>query len=240
MIQSTTKLRMKRWTRKEKMSIRKIATNTISINKFKDELQVSINDRLAEIPVGTVEEKWNAFKSIVYKVSKDKLDTAVKKNRDWSDRKSMKLKDLINNRNQARINKLNENTKSAKAGYEIYCQLLRQRCRELKNKWWLTKAAELQTLANYNDPKGPRLNHPEQLLALNNKTIIIEKHEILVRWKDRHKKRKIFVTIISLFLNDVVQEFTLTSYTFLMLDELITGEWWTTPKNIHKDYNSEF
>ena len=50
---------------------------------------------------------------------------------------------------------------------------------ELKNKWWLTKAAEFQTLADSNGPKGfyqsmrvlwePRVNHPEQLLALNKK-----------------------------------------------------------------------
>ena len=55
-----------------------------------------------------------------------------------------------------------------------------------KNKWLLIKMAELQTLADSKDPRGfyqnmravwrPRVNYPEQLLALNNKTIIREKH----------------------------------------------------------------
>ena len=45
-----------------------------------------------------------------------------------------------------------------------------------------------------NDPKGfyqslkpvwgSRVNYPKQLIALNNKTIIIEKHKLLVCWKD--------------------------------------------------------
>ena len=43
--------------RKDKMPIRNISTNTIEISRVMDDLQVSLNDWLAEIPAGTVEEK---------------------------------------------------------------------------------------------------------------------------------------------------------------------------------------
>ena len=56
----------------------------IKINSVKDDLQASLNDRQAEIPTGTVEEKWNAFKSIMYQVSKEKLGTAVGSMKDGS------------------------------------------------------------------------------------------------------------------------------------------------------------
>ena len=82
----------------DKMPISKLATNTIKINGVRDDLQASLNDRRAEIPTGTVEEKWNAFKSIDYKVFKEKRDTALRKHEDWFDGNSIELKELINNR----------------------------------------------------------------------------------------------------------------------------------------------
>ena len=90
--------------RKDKMSIRKLTINTIEINRVRDNLLVSLNDRLAEISVGTVEERCNAFKLIVYKVSKEKLGTALRKHEDWFDGNSMELEELINNMNLARNN----------------------------------------------------------------------------------------------------------------------------------------
>ena len=149
---------------------------------------------LAEIPSGTVEEKWNAFKSIMSKVFKEKLVTAVRKPWERLNGNGMEQEELINNRNLARNNMLRKNTKSTKVRYRKCCQLLRQRRRELKNKWWLIKAAKLQIVAEFNEPKAfyqnmkaawePRVNHPEQLLALENKTIITEKHMLLAKWKD--------------------------------------------------------
>ena len=85
-------------------------------------------------------------------------------------------------------------TRTSRARYKVCCQLLQRRCSELKNKWWTTKAAELQSLADSGDPKGfyqsmravwgPRVNHPDQLLALDNKTLLTEKSDLLARWKD--------------------------------------------------------
>ena len=110
-------------------------------NRIRDELQALLND----ISTDTVEEKWNTFKSIMYKISKEKLSTAVRKHKDWFDRNSMGLKELVNKKNLARNNMLSKNIKSAKARYRTCRQLLQ--CKELKNKWWLTKVAELQTFA---------------------------------------------------------------------------------------------
>ena len=68
--------------KKDKVPVRKLATNMIKINRVRDDLQVSLNDRLAEIQAGIMEEKWNTFKSIMYKVTQEDLATAVKKNKD--------------------------------------------------------------------------------------------------------------------------------------------------------------
>ena len=132
----------------ERQNANQEAHNLHKINRIRDDLETSLNDRQAKIPAGIEEEKWNAFKSIVYKVFKEKFGTDVRKHEDWFD-KNVELEELINNRNLTRNNMLSNNTKSAKARYRTCCQLLQQESRELKNKWWLTKVAEskhLQTL----------------------------------------------------------------------------------------------
>ena len=148
MINTTTKLWVRWRMKKDKIPIRKIATSMIKINRVRDDHQASLNDRLAEISPGTLEEKWNAYKSIMYKVSKEKLSIEVRKLEDRFNGNSMELEEFINNRNLAKNNMFSKNTKSTKNRYRTCCQLLQQKCRELKNKLRLTKVAELQILAD--------------------------------------------------------------------------------------------
>ena len=92
--------------RKDKMLIKKFATNTIKINIVRDYLKTLLD----EIPAGTIKEKWNAFKLIMYKVSNEKLCTVVRKHEDCFNRNSLEREELINNRNLARFNMLSKKT----------------------------------------------------------------------------------------------------------------------------------
>ena len=58
------------------MPIRKLATNTIKISRVKDDLLTLLTNRQDQISSGTAEIKWNVFK-----VSKEKLGTAVRKHK---------------------------------------------------------------------------------------------------------------------------------------------------------------
>ena len=64
--------------------------------------------------------------------------------KDWFDENNAELRQLIETRNQARTSMLSRNTRSIKAKYRTASRKLTARCRELKNDWWLAKAAELQ------------------------------------------------------------------------------------------------
>ena len=73
-----------------------------------------------------------------------------------------------------------------------HSNLLQKRCREIQNPWWTDKVAELQQLADLNDTKvfyqsmqdiwGSQANHPDQLLASDNSTLLTEKQDLLDRW----------------------------------------------------------
>ena len=131
MIKSTTQLLVRHRIRKDKIPIRKLTANTIKINRVKDNLQASLNDKLTEILPVNVEEEWNHFKSIKSKVSKEKFGTTVRNHEDWFGRNSIELEELIKNRNLARNNILSKNPKSLKARYRTCSQLLWPRCRQL-------------------------------------------------------------------------------------------------------------
>ena len=81
MIKSTTELQVRWGMMTVNIPIRKLATHTIKINRVRNDLQAMLNVWLSELPTGSVEENWNAFKSIVYKISKEELATAVRKHK---------------------------------------------------------------------------------------------------------------------------------------------------------------
>ena len=108
-IKSTTILRVRRGMRTERKPIGKLATNSIMINKVKNELQASQNHRRSDIPAGTVEEKWDALKSIIYKLFKEKLSISVRKEEDRFGGNNLESEELINNRNLLRNCMLSRN-----------------------------------------------------------------------------------------------------------------------------------
>ena len=76
-IKFTAELLMKREMRKDKMTIRKLTTNSVKINKVGGNQQAFLRDWLAEIPASTV-KKMERYQ-MVKKVTKEKLGTAVRK-----------------------------------------------------------------------------------------------------------------------------------------------------------------
>ena len=192
MIRSTTRLKIrKQFKKKGKQLVRKLDISKLKDDHTRDELEATLNEKLTQ-NAGSVEEKWSSFRDTVYQVSSEVLGSVTRKHEDWFDENSSELKTLIENRNKARVDNLNRNTRSTKAKLRHHNRVLQKRCRELKNQWWLNKAAELQTLADTNNVKGfyqsmkavwgPRLCSPDQLLARDKNTVQTDKQDLLKRW----------------------------------------------------------
>ena len=84
--------------KKDKIPTRNLAAKTIQISRVRDDLLASLNDRLAEILTGTVEEKWNTFKSIVYTVTKERFGIALRNQETGSTGKGLSWKSLLTTR----------------------------------------------------------------------------------------------------------------------------------------------
>jgi len=89
---------------------------------------------------------------------------------------------------------MNRSTRKTKRKYKECNRAFQKKCRELKNKWWQDKAAELQKLANRNDMRsfyenmravwGPRVNHPDQLFKKNSHTLLTQRDDLMQRWTE--------------------------------------------------------
>ena len=197
MIRSRTSLVVKKKMRKTNQPNKKLNISKMKNHETLDDLKTSLNEKLEASTPGTLEETWNEFKTIVYKTSKEKLGTIGRKHEDWFDEHSVELEDLLNERNIARGAILNRSTRQTKGRYRECNRALQQRCRELKNKWWQDKAAHLQELADRNDMKGfyenmravwgPHVNHPDQLLDLDNHTLLTRREDLMRRWTEHFR-----------------------------------------------------
>ena len=153
MIRSTTRLKFcKQIKKKGKQLVRTLDISKLKDDYTRDELEATLNEKLTQ-NAGSVEEKWSSFRGTVYQVSSEVIGSVTRKHEDWFDENSSELKTLIENRNKARVDNLNRNT-NTKAKLRHHNRVLQKRCRELKNQWWLNKAAELQILADTNNVKG--------------------------------------------------------------------------------------
>jgi hypothetical protein len=197
MIQARVKLKVRRKIRKRRQPPKKLDVSRLKHQNTSQELEQALTKKLEPTVAVDVEGKWEAFKNTVYSVAEEQLGVVTRKHEDWFDENKYELQELISARNAARQSMLCRNTRSTKAKYRAANRRLIQKCRDLKNQWWLQKAAELQALADSNDIHGfyqsmkavwgPRVSHPDQLLASDNSTLLTEKNELLQRWTEHFR-----------------------------------------------------
>ena len=139
--------------RKKRTLRPKLNVTRLESLQVQQDLELALTEQFAGPNPGGVKTKWETFRDIVCDTSMEHLVTVNNDHEDWLDKNNAELQQLIETRNQA-IQKHRPNTRSVKAKYRTASRKLTARCRELKNDWWLAKAAELQVLADTNDIRG--------------------------------------------------------------------------------------
>jgi len=115
MIRSTTRLKIrKQFKKKGKQPVRKLDVSKLKNDDTRSKLKAYLEKKLT-LASGSVEEKWSSYRKAVYQVSSDVLGSVTRKHEDWFDENSNELRLLIENRNKARVDNLNRNTRSTKA-----------------------------------------------------------------------------------------------------------------------------
>jgi len=104
--------------KKSKQPSKKFNVNKLNDKKILDDLKTALSEKLSLKTSGTLDGAWKNFKNTVCETSKEKLGTVGRKHEDWFDEHSIKLEDLLSERNLAPSAVMNRSTRKTKGRYK--------------------------------------------------------------------------------------------------------------------------
>ena len=116
-------------------------------NQFKGDLQ----ERLLSKPYDnlTVEEHWAHVKTALTDVCKEAIGFKTKRHQDWFNQNDKEIKRLIESKRQAFTDwQTHRHCNTRKAKYHRLRADVQREIRNIKDKWWIDKAAEIQGYAD--------------------------------------------------------------------------------------------
>ena len=162
-------------------------------NQFKGDLQ----ERLLSKPDDnlSVEEHWTHVKTALTDACKEAVGFKTKRHQDWFNENDKEIRRLIESKRQAFTDWQNHrHCNVRKAKYHILRADVQREIRNMKDKWWIDKAAEIQGYADNHKSRefyaatrtiyGPTQRHTAPLRSKDGTTLIKDKEGILSRWKE--------------------------------------------------------
>ncbi|CAM4293297.1 unnamed protein product [Leuciscus chuanchicus] len=177
--------------RRKRLDVSKLRVDSCHIN-FCQTLsnRLSTLDNQAAI---NVEETWSKIRDITYNTAAEVLGFTTSKHKDWFDDQDVEAQALLNTMHTSHLAWVNDKSSTAKSAYTRARNTAQTCLREMKNRWWQSKAEELQSAADRHDMKtfyhglkavhGPLRAGSTPVLAIDG-TLLTDKAEILRCWVD--------------------------------------------------------
>ena len=182
--------------RRQKANIKKKLDVQKLINKETKEIFIAdLTKQLENLPtVEDVEKAWASFRDAVYNSAKLSLGHPKRKHQDWFDNNNKEITTLLLEKKKAFTAWLN--TKDSQAKHDRLKNIrgkVQNELRQMENKWWENKAAELQQYADEHNSKkffaglkdvyGPSSNAMAPVRSTDG-TLLTEKSDIIQRWSE--------------------------------------------------------
>lgn len=175
----------------------------LNVNLLKDpcvQQKLSTNMSLAlSAPAGAasilnVNHAWTELRDTVYKTSLDTLGKASRRHQDWFDENDTEVRQLLSAKQQLHcLTLLPSCSPAIIANYKECCHNVQTKLRDMRDRWWVSKASEIQGYADRHETKefysalktvyGPTHSATVPLYAADGTTLLSDKSEILLRWK---------------------------------------------------------
>ena len=198
MQRSILRLKIRPTIRKRSKTSKKLNTALLNDQQKRQDFQRRIQDLLTLQPSGaglgvvSTLDSWRSFSEALYSVSAEFLGTKKKSHKDWFDENDHEIREILANKNRRHNNYMsNPSTSNAAAWRSARADTQRQ-IRELKDRWWLERAKEIQEHADCGRMKefydaikavsGPTANPLVPLRAEDGATLLKDKESILNRW----------------------------------------------------------
>ena len=174
----------------------------LNVNRFSDpSVKETFSDKLAQKFQAAqldsspdCEKRWASFRDTVYSAAEESVGHLQRKHQDWFDDNNAEIKSLLSEKKKAHEAWISDpNSIAKKQRFKSIQNLLQSKIRQMKDKWWADKAAEIQSYADQRASKaffsglkmvyGPssQTNAP---LKSSDGTLLTEKSDILDRWTE--------------------------------------------------------
>ncbi|XP_014777027.1 uncharacterized protein LOC106873996 [Octopus bimaculoides] len=180
--------------RRQKADVKKkLDVQKLNEPKIKETLIANLANQLEHLPAeGNLEKAWANFWDAVYDSASLTLGHTKRKHQDWFDNKEITT--FLQEKKEAFTAWLND--KDSQAKHESLKNIrgkMQTELRQMKDKWWENKAAELQRHADEHNSKkffaglkdvyGPTLNAMAPVRSADG-TLLTEKSDIIQRWSE--------------------------------------------------------
>ena len=121
-------------------------------NSLSKDLDIALGD--LDLVNATSEDSWASFKGIIYAKAKEHLGVKVHRHQDWFDENNFEITSLLEGKHNA-FKKLQgaASSPSKKVAYRNIRNTCQKKLREIKDKWLIRKAEEIQMFADRKDHK---------------------------------------------------------------------------------------
>ena len=179
--------------------IRRINTGPLQLPSTQDELALQMDKALSEphptVDSQDVETAWSDLRDVAHNTAADVLGFVKRKHQDWFDENDAAISELLDDMHKAHHTWLQDKGSTSKAtAYRKAKQLVQAKTRAMKDKFWATKAHELQQAADMKDTKrfydglktvfGPKTSGVTPLCSADGQTLLTGSSEILQRWAE--------------------------------------------------------
>eukprot|EP00745_Piridium_sociabile_P040226 TRINITY_DN767_c0_g1_i3.p1 TRINITY_DN767_c0_g1~~TRINITY_DN767_c0_g1_i3.p1 ORF type:complete len:1045 (-),score=247.16 TRINITY_DN767_c0_g1_i3:182-3316(-) len=184
------KHRLQRSDIRKKLDVRKLADPSV-----KETLTHNLEEQIGNLPAAEDSDKsWANFRDSVYSSAKLVLGHPERKHQDWFDDNNQQIAGLLKEKQEAFDSWLSDKRSVSK--HECLKHLrnkVQRELRQMEDKWWEAKAAELQQYAEEHNTKklfdglktvyGPSSNAMAPVRSTDG-TLLTERSDIVQRWTD--------------------------------------------------------
>ncbi|XP_061891552.1 dickkopf-related protein 3b isoform X2 [Entelurus aequoreus] len=166
----------------------------------RDNLRLSLAKNLEDIEHilesdDSIDDKWTSISSRLYEAASQSIGYKRRKHQDWFDDNTATITTMLKHMHTAHNAVLNNPTSAVlRQQWQTSRREVQSKLRALKNEWWISKAAEIQSHANKNDMHnfydamktiyGPRNCSVSPLKSNDGTTLIKDQKLITKRWAE--------------------------------------------------------
>ena len=139
--------------KKQKCPSKKLDVHKLKAEGMQEAFASTVREKLEGLNLRATDcsEAWAAFRDAVMTAAETTLGYRRKKHQDWFDDSDADIMALIEQKRQANAAWLSDKSSNEKhAAFKELRQKVQLKTREMKDKWWAAKAAELQSYAELN------------------------------------------------------------------------------------------